>query len=177
METCAGQLAAFAFVEKVLGAGEIGLATIIGEAGDLSNYANPGKLWSRLGYAPYRGFAGSSWKRDSWHQGEKALSKEEWTDHPFSGERYALMYAISDSMLRAQKTKKTEDSPGEAKGPYGQIYMDRRRRTAETHPDWTDGHSHKDALRVMMKAYLRDLWVAWNRAENPRFVYKPWNDR
>lgn len=44
--------------------------------------------------------------------------------------------------------------------PYRVVYDDRRARTAITHPDWPDGHSHNDALRVASKAILRDLWRA-----------------
>jgi hypothetical protein len=32
--------------------------------------------------------------------------------------------------------------------------------TATSHPDWTDGHSHQDALRVASKEVLKDLWRA-----------------
>lgn len=42
--------------------------------------------------------------------------------------------------------------------PYRLVYENRRRHTAGTRPDWTDGHSHNDALRVVSKAILRDLW-------------------
>lgn len=44
--------------------------------------------------------------------------------------------------------------------PYRAIYDARRERTAETHPDWMPGHSHNDALRIVSKAILRDLWRA-----------------
>ena len=44
--------------------------------------------------------------------------------------------------------------------PYRAIYDARREHTAETHPDWTPGHSHNDALRIVSKAVLRDLWRA-----------------
>ena len=44
--------------------------------------------------------------------------------------------------------------------PYRAIYDARREHTAETHPDWTAGHSHNDALRIVSKAILRDLWRA-----------------
>lgn len=53
--------------------------------------------------------------------------------------------------------------------PYRVVYDDRRAHTAVTHPDWTDGHSHQDALRVASKAVLRDLWRAardWHLAQN-----------
>ena len=43
---------------------------------------------------------------------------------------------------------------------YRAVYDQRRERTAETHPDWTPGHSHNDALRILSKRILRDLWRA-----------------
>lgn len=43
---------------------------------------------------------------------------------------------------------------------YRAVYDDRRNHTAEAHPEWTKGHSHNDALRVVGKHILRDLWVA-----------------
>jgi hypothetical protein len=45
-------------------------------------------------------------------------------------------------------------------GDYRQVYDARRAHTAETHPDWTPGHSHNDALRIVSKRILRDLWRA-----------------
>jgi hypothetical protein len=35
----------------------------------------------------------------------------------------------------------------------------RRAHTAVSHPDWTKLHARKDALRITMKAFLKDLWV------------------
>lgn len=46
------------------------------------------------------------------------------------------------------------------KGEYRDLYDNRRQRTAETHPDWPLGHSHNDALRIVSKRILRDLWLA-----------------
>lgn len=43
--------------------------------------------------------------------------------------------------------------------PYRGTYEARRAHTATTHPDWSAGHSHNDALRIVSKAILRDLWV------------------
>lgn len=45
-----------------------------------------------------------------------------------------------------------------ASSPYRDVYDQRRNHTATTHPDWTPGHSHNDALRITSKAILRDLW-------------------
>jgi hypothetical protein len=96
------------------------------------------------------------------------LTAEEWIANPFSGERYALMSQIATWLVNAQwiAAGKSDDGEGKANGPYGQVYADRRKFTQETHPDWTDGHRRKDALRIAMKAFLRDLWAEWN----PEFV-------
>jgi hypothetical protein len=48
----------------------------------------------------------------------------------------------------------------QARSPYRAVYDGRRARTAETHPEWTPGHSHNDALRIVSKAILKDLWLA-----------------
>lgn len=45
-------------------------------------------------------------------------------------------------------------------GEYRAVYDRRRTLTATTHPDWTPGHSHNDALRIVSKRMLRDLWRA-----------------
>lgn len=46
----------------------------------------------------------------------------------------------------------------QARSPYRVTYDARRAHTATTHPEWTAGHSHNDALRITSKAILRDLW-------------------
>jgi len=97
-EVLALQLPVYQWIESIPGTGAGGLATIIGETGSLSLYSSCAKVWKRLGYAPYDGFAGSTWKRDSWRP--RNLTSEEWIENPFSGARYALMYSIADSMLR-----------------------------------------------------------------------------
>jgi hypothetical protein len=68
-----------------------------------------------------------------------------------------------------------------ALGPYGEVYLQRRAHTAprvEATADlplkvgdylnplkWSPGRCHSDAVRVMFKRLLRDLWVAWRRIE------------
>jgi hypothetical protein len=160
----AKDLPAASFVEGVKGAGLGGLASLIGETGDLSNYANPAKVWKRLGFAPYQGHAGSTWKRDSWRP--RSLTKDEWVENPFSGSRYSVAQQIALAIFKQQWTgaAKTESGEGEPSGPYGEIYAARRKHTATTHPDWTKAHANADALRIMMKRFLRDLWVAWRQA-------------
>jgi hypothetical protein len=164
MEHLAQQLQVWPWVESVHGAGALGLATIVAEAGDISNYPNVAKLWKRLGFAPFDGHAGSTWKRETWRP--RKLTADEWTEHPFSGERYALIHQIAVWLVNTQLVgkKKTASGESEAKGPYGEVYVMRRKHTLTTRPEWSDGHRHMDAIRVAMKAFLRDLHIEWHRS-------------
>ena len=166
------QLPVYAWVKSIAGFGELGLATIVGLTGDLSNYANVGKIWKRLMLAPYDGFAGSTWKRETWRP--RALTKEEWIANPFSGERYAMIAMIADSLHKKQVMGKEKSGTefGKPLGPYGAVYISRRERTKDR--GWSLMRAHRDALRIMVKTLIRDLWVEWQRCANPKFVNKPW---
>jgi Transposase IS116/IS110/IS902 family len=156
------ELPVYEWLKTIRGAGALGLATIVAEAGSLDRYANPAKLWNRLGFAPFDGHAGSTWKRESWRP--RKLSKEEWIENPFSGERYALIHQIAVWLVNAQwiSAKKAGAEEGRPNGIYGAIYAERRAHTAITHGDWSKQHSRMDGLRVAMKAFLLDLWCIWN---------------
>lgn len=65
----------------------------------------------------------------------------------------------------------TRDVAACACSPYRMVYDARRTHTARSHPEWTDGHSHNDGLRVASKAILRDLWRAardWHLANGAK---------
>lgn len=150
MKRIAKDLPVYPWAKAVHGLGELGLAVIVGEAGDIGSYPKKGHLWKRLGLAPFRDKAMSSWRR------EGGLSADEWTAAGYSPRRRAEVYAvIGDPLFRQQSV---------VKGPYREIYDRRRARAAKTHPDWTKAHSHADGLRVMTKHLVRDLRVAWRRA-------------
>ena len=168
MEKAAKELPIYPWIDSIHGAGALGLATIVAEAGDLSNYENPSKLWKRLGFAPFDGHAGSTWKRPTWRP--RTLTAEEWIENPFSGERYALMAQIVTWLVNAQwiGAKKSETGEGKPNGRYGKIYAARRALTKKTHEDWTDGHRRKDALRITMKTFLAELWSEWNDSSKHR---------
>jgi hypothetical protein len=159
MEKIAAELPVSKWIKGIRGAGLLGLATIYAEAGDLANFSSPAKLWKRLGFAPYDGFAGSTWKRPTWRP--RTLSADEWIENPFSGERYALIHQIAVWLVNAQwiSAKKAGSDEGKPNGKYGEVYAKRRAHTATTHPAWTKQHSRMDALRVAMKTFLKDLWL------------------
>ena len=146
------------WAKEVAGLGEIGVAVIIGECGDLNGYPNFRHVWKRLGYAPYEGRAMSRWKM------EGGLSADEWTKAGYSPHRHAQIYScVTEPMIKHQlvSAKKSETDFGAAKGPYGEVYIMRRAKCMIEHSDWNRAHLHKDALFVMTKAVLADLWRVW----------------
>lgn len=148
MKRIVRSLPIFQWAKGVKGLGELGLAVILAEAGDLSGYPKKGHLWKRLGLAPYEGKAYSTWRAKG------GLTADEWVDAGYSPRRRAEIYAVISEPLFRQQTV--------ANGPYRAIYDRRREHTAAAHPDWTKMHSHMDALRIMTKSLLRDLWQEWN---------------
>jgi len=56
-----------------------------------------------------------------------------------------LVHLIAESIVKAR-------------GPLRQVYDDRRYATADR--DWTPMHKHNDALRLLGKAFLKELWLA-----------------
>jgi hypothetical protein len=144
-----------AWARNVRGLGELGLAVILAEAGDLAGYPSKGHLWKRFGFAPYGGKAYSTWRKTK----SGGLSADEWTAAGYKATRLAQVFGVvTEPLLRAQTV---------AGGPYRSVYDRRRAATALSHPDWTKAHSHADGLRVMTKALLRDLWKANRRAVDP----------
>lgn len=152
MKRAVRDLPVYPWAKSVHGFGELGLAVIVGEAGDLSKYPEKGHLWKRLGLAPYRGRAYSTWR---WSTDDK-LDAQEWVAGGYAPQRRAEIHAvIGDPLFRLQSM---------VGGPYRAVYDRRRESTTDNHPDWSKAHSHMDAMRVMTKALVRDLWVAWRAA-------------
>lgn len=148
MKRLAKTLPAAAWQAETRGFGEMGLAVIIGEAGDLSNYAGPAKLWRRLGLAPYQGHAGKTWRVPQWR--ERALSAEEWSEYGYSAQRLAQVYGVvTEPLIKACGGTVYRDVYDHAKASFA----DRARSPA---------HAHAHAMRVMTKALILDLWRVWH---------------
>jgi hypothetical protein len=164
MEALAKQLPVWPWVESVRGFGAVSLAVIVAEAGDLSHYDNPARLWKRMGLAVMDGV----------RQGglSKTASKAAWIAHGYNRQRRALVFVIGDSLVK-----------GNADGPYRALYLARKeleRQKAEAagltvapaakipakraSEFMSEGHVHRRAQRVMEKRLLRDLWSEWRRA-------------
>lgn len=153
MKRVVRKLPVYEWAKGVRGLGEIGLGVIVGEAGDLSKYATKRKLWRRLGLgmAPgHEAHAYSTWRMKG------GLMAEDWTAAGYAPRRRAEIHAcVAEPMFR-QQTMVT--------GPYRQAYDKRRAHCEVTHSDWTKGHLHADALRIMTKKLISDLWSEWRKS-------------
>jgi hypothetical protein len=131
------------WVGDVRGFGILSLAAIVGEAGDLSNYSNPAKLWKRMGLAVM----------PNGERQRRFADKEMAIAAGYNPSRRSVVWNIGDCLIKASSPQ------------YRAVYDARRLRTAVTHPDWPKAHSHADATRVMTKRLLLDLWKAWRAAK------------
>jgi hypothetical protein len=150
------------------------LATIVGEAGNISNYPNPAKLWRRLFGAPITK-DGKTMMPSRWRL-EKGLSAEEWEEAGYSPQRHATMQQMKENIVRQN-----------GDGPYRRRYDEAKERTRETHPEWwqcgkCEGkgkvgrkkcqnckgsgevalHAHRHAQLLAAKRFVRDLWNKWH---------------
>ena len=140
LEKLAASLPVAPWVDSVRGFGLLSLAGIVGEAGDLSAYANPAKLWKRMGVAVMP---------DGGRQ--RRIAGDEAIEHGYSPSRRSLVWAIGDCLIKQ----------GDA---YRSIYDVRKVLEAERVE--TKGHAHNRAKRYMEKRLLLDLWRAWRQYGN-----------
>ncbi len=140
MELLARELPVWPWVEGVRGIGPLGLAQIVGECGDLSNYANPAKVWKRMGLALINGE----------RQG-KRTDPEEAALHGYSPSRRSTMYVIATFLMMNNRD-----------GEYRTYYLAEKERQREKLPDAPNVHVDNRARRHLAKRLLRDLWRAWH---------------
>lgn len=132
-------------VKATPGFGALSLASLIGETGDLANYASHSKLWKRLGLAVIDG------ERQQRKTGAIAFR------HGFSPTRRAVMWTIGNCVLRVQSAR-----GGAAPRPAGSYrnQYDERKELEATRVA-TAAHAHNRATRYMEKRLVRKLWEAW----------------
>lgn len=152
MRRLAKSLPVYAWAAGVKGFGDLGLAIIVGETGDLWNYATKERVWKRLGLAVIDG-----------ERQQRRSNVEQAGAHGYSPRRRAEIWTLADSMFRHQWRGAKDGREAGPAGPYGEVYQKRKAHTATR--EWTLAHREQDARRVMTKALVEDLWKAWRRAE------------
>lgn len=146
IERAAQQLPIWPWAEKIRGLGPKGVGLMIGEIGDPGAYANPAKLWKRMGLAVFDG------------QAQRRVKGEGGILQGFSPQRRALMHVIGDALIK-QNTR-----PDGTDGLYRQLYVSRKALEVVKAPDLALIVHHKRALRYMEKRLLVHLWQAWRTA-------------
>ncbi len=150
------------FMENVFRTEAKSLAVIIAETGDLSNYANPGKVWKRMGLAVMGEVRQGGLRRGA--------AAGEWIAHGYSARRRSYMFVIGDTLLkgnehyRAIYHQRKEDERTKA-AERGLIVAPSAKIPAKRKAEFiSDGHIHKRSQRYMEKRLLKDIWQAWRRA-------------
>lgn len=134
------------------GFGLLFLAIVIGETGDLGNYANPGKVWRRLGCAPWT-FEGKTAMGATWRAGKEGkLPASEWEQFGYSPRRRSIAYLIGEGIV-----KQNQD------GPYRKRYDEAKEKCQKLHPDFKPLRCHLHGMLLATKLLLRELWCEWNK--------------
>lgn len=168
MTALAATLPVAGWASGVRGFGLLGLAIIVGEAGDLGQYPKKGHLWKRMGVA-----CDEAGRRqgtvDPKLTGE--ARKAAWIEQKYSPQRRSRLYTIGTALVMAGDT------------PYRQVYLARKRYEVERasaagltvapagkippgrKAEYRSlGHIDNRARRYLEKRLLRDLWNAWREA-------------
>lgn len=176
MMATARELDIWPWIKQVRGVAELGLAVIVAEAGIITSYSGPAKLWKRLGLACIDGMRQGRVPQNL----TREQRSEEWKRRGYNPSRRAEVWAfLDDTMFRAQwrgdrdedgkspaKTGKPIAVPAHAIGPYGEVYGERKAWNLAR--GLGPKHADNEARRYMAKRFVRDLWVAWRDIEMKR---------
>lgn len=159
------------WAQHVIGLSELGVATIVGEAGDLSNYPKKGHLYKRMGV----GFVNGA------RQGglPSTASAAEWIEHGYNRQRRSRLYAyVGVPFIKCVEQENRKASPYRLMYDKRKIYevtqVEARGMTvspaakipkAEADRYVSEKCIHFRAQRYMEQRLLRDLWKAWKRAD------------
>lgn len=139
IEKLAKQIPVAEWVKSIKGAGMLNLGLIIGEAGyDLSDFANPGKLWKRFGL-------------HCMPDGKRARKFADKTLAELAGycpRRRSLMFVVGECLMKKQNV-------------YKSIYDERKLYEVARAPEMSKMQAHMRAHRYMEKRFLKDLWKQW----------------
>lgn len=138
----AKQLPVYPWAEATRGFAAISLAQLVGEAGNLSNYDNPAKLWKRMGLAVMPD-----------GQRQRRVTGEDAIEHGYNPSRRAVSWVVGDNLIRA--TNET----------YYGLFLERRDYERAMNLEAQPIVHMRRAHRYMEKRFLKDLWRAWRDAD------------
>lgn len=183
LEELAMELPIWEWAKNIPGIGALGIARVIGETGDLNNYAKISRVYKRMGVASIDG--GPQRKHRN-----KALAEK----HGYNPRRHAVIFTVGDSLLKQNKfpTGKKDEKGKEITydGRYRMLFASRKKIEIEkaltkgkiiigavelsdlreknkwdaeycTKHYMTHLHIFLRAKRKMEKRFLLDMWAIW----------------
>jgi len=126
---------AYDWVSSVRGVSNISVASVVGEAGDLSNYATISRLYKRMGLAVFD------------EKAQRRVAGQEGIRQGYCPRRRSVVWNIGACMIKCGS-------------PYKSVYDSRK--IYETPRVETKMHAHRRAQRYMEKRFLFDYWNKWN---------------
>jgi len=160
----AKKLPIYKWVTEQMGLGIGGLWVIVGEAGDLSKYPNPGKLWKRMGLAVSMA---SDKHKQGWvpsHLKDEARAQA-WIEEKYSPQRRSAIWTLGASFLKCKKSKYYQ--------LYDKILKKENARTDENKPK-NGKHAVLRAQRYAEKRMILDYWKEWNKDDDVITPEKIW---
>ena len=142
------------------------LSVLIGETGDLHNYSNPGKMWKRMGCAPFTKdgmtLMGATWRSRS--KQKIRMSASDWEDFGYSPKRRSIAYLVGEGLLKQN-----------GDGPYRERYnVKKAEMQARNTPEeaakpskdrpYTDQRCHRHGMLLATKMLMKNLWIEWTGA-------------
>lgn len=114
------------------------------------------ELWAYAGYHTIPSTVGDPTAADA-PSGNVAARRRKGVKSNWSSEAKTRAYLIAESCVKAI------GSENRRRSPYRDVYDKRKAHVKATHPEWSDGHHHNDALRITAKTILKDLWIEARR--------------
>lgn len=153
LEKLAKKLPIAPWVKTVTGLGWRSVATIVGEAGDLSQYPSVAGVWKYMGLAVIKG-----------GRQRKVADKDEAILHGYNPGRRAVVWVMADSMAKHQRTW-FDKQTGEVKKPAGTFG---RKLESEKLKALEAGcnplHAERRGKRHMSKEVLKHMTLQWCKA-------------
>lgn len=161
------RLPVYAWAKGVKGFGDISLATIVGECGDIGTYRSVSAVWKRMGVAVIAG------KRQG-NPGAGA-SAEDWIEHGYNAQRRSVGYVAREHVIGGMGKWRPDFGSGLADATYYQrIYAERARlecvklgmplTCSDKGKESYKKHVSNRAHRYVEKRLLKHLYLEWRRA-------------
>jgi len=133
------------------GLGEVGVGSILARTGDLWNYANPAKVWMRMGVGVVDGRA------------QRRVAGADALRQKFSPYNATIIHRIAVSLLQGNRGGRWKKLYDERKAKYRAMKPERDPHVPPGRKYSRKFHVHNRALRIVKKQLLKELWREWRR--------------